>query len=149
MKLEEVFKVRVGVEPPRTTGATAGGEYRVIAFTDGQLEGPDLRGTLLPGGTDWQRIREDGSLEIRARYMLETDRGELIQVISEGLRTASPEVLQRLAAGEDVPSDQYYFRTFIRLASGAPRLKHFNDRLYVGVGERQATRVQITVYALP
>ncbi|MDD9932814.1 MAG: DUF3237 domain-containing protein [Myxococcales bacterium] len=149
MTLDEVFKVRVGVEAPRTTGKTPGGELRVIAFTDGEFEGSGLRGRLLPGGTDWQCIRDDGSLEIRARYMLETDDGETIQVVSEGLRTASPEVLARLAAGEPVPSDEYYFRTFIRLASGAPRLKHFNDRLYVGVGEREAERVQITVYALP
>jgi hypothetical protein len=125
----------------------------VIPFVDGDFEGrfdgEELRGTLAAGGTDWQRIRQDGSLEIRARYMLETDAGERLQVVSEGLRTARPEVLQRLAAGEDVPTDQYYFRTFIRLSTGAPRLRQLNDRIYVGVGERMATRVRITVYAVP
>ena len=147
--LEHVFTLRVGVQPPRTTGPAPGGEFRVIAFTGGEVEGRDLRGAVLPGGTDWQQVRADGALEIRARYMLETDRGETIEVRSEGLRSAAPEVLERLASGEDVPPDQYYFRTFIRLATAAPRLRHWNDRLFIGVGVRKAREVEITVHEVP
>ena len=149
MKLEPRFTVWVDVEPPCSTGATTAGERRVIPFTAGTFEGCGMRGKLLPGGTDWQRVRADGSLEITARYMLQSEAGEIIQVVSEGLRTASPEVLARLSAGEDVPPDQYYFRTSIRLTTGSERLKHLNDRLYVGVGTRQARSVQIVIHEVP
>ncbi|MDH5676484.1 MAG: DUF3237 domain-containing protein [Myxococcales bacterium] len=149
MSPEPLFTLGVEVAQPHTIGAAPGGESRVVAFTSGEFEGPGLRGTLLPGGSDWQRVHGDGTLEIRAHYMLQSDRGETVEVLSEGLRTAAPDVLARLAAGEAVPPDQYYFRTFIRMTTSAPRLLHFNRRLYYGVGEREAKRVRIRVYPLP
>lgn len=149
MTLEPLFTIHVAVQAHHSTGHTPTGELRVVAFDGGSFEGQDLHGTLLPGGSDWQTVRADGALEIRARYMLRTDQGETIQVTSEGLRTGPPEVLAKLAAGDDVPADRYYFRTFIRLATAAPRLLHLNDRLYIGVGERRAGQVRIGVHAVP
>jgi len=149
MKLEPMLRVTVTVQKPLTTGPTPHGELRVIAFDEGRFEGSGLRGRLLPGGTDWQRIRDDGTLEIRAHYMLETDEGETIEVLSEGVRAAAAEVLDRLAAGEDVAPNEYYFRTFIRLATAAPRLRHWNDRLFIGVGVRKAREVEITIHEVP
>lgn len=149
MKLQEIMRIAVSVEPPLGTGRAPAGEARVVPFVDGTFEGGGLRGRLLPGGTDWQRVRDDGVLEIRAHYMLQTLEGENIEVISEGLRAASADVLARLAAGEDVPPDAYYFRTFIRLHTGAERLAWLNDRLFLGVGVRRARRVEITVYQVP
>jgi len=149
MQLTEVMRIDVAVQAPRSTGVTPLGETRVIAFDGGTFEGAELRGRLLPGGTDWQHVRTDGVLEIRAHYMLETKEGETIEVISEGLRSAPAEVLARLAAGEDVARDDYYFRTFIRLNTAAERLAHFNHRLYIGVGERRARDVRITVFEVP
>jgi hypothetical protein len=149
MKLEPVLRVTVKVEKPVTTGVTPHGELRLITFDEGRFEGSGVRGRLVPGGTDWQRIREDGTLEIRAHYMLESDDGETIEVISEGLRAASADVLARLAAGEDVAPDDYYFRTFIRLATAAPRLREWNDRLFIGVGVRKAHDVEITIHEVP
>jgi hypothetical protein len=149
MQRAEVMRIEIDVEPPLDTGPTPVGELRVVPFRGGRFEGPGLRGRLLPGGTDWQQVRGDGVLEIRARYMLETDVGETIQVVSEGLRSASPEVLARLGAGEEVPPDAYYFRTFVRLTTAAGCLARFNHRLFIGVGVRRARQVRITVYEVP
>ena len=149
----EVLRIRVDVERPLSTGATPAGEIRVIPFRGGSFEGSfedvELCGRLLPGGSDWQRVRDDDVVEIRAHYMLETDAGETIEVISEGLRSASREVLARLAAGEEVAPDAYYFRTFIRLATASERLAHMNHRLFFGVGVRRPRGVEIRVYPLP
>lgn len=150
MQLEQVMVIAVEVEEVLSAGNAGLGEVRVIPFGPGRFEGEDgLSGRLLPGGTDWQRVRDDGTLEIRAHYMLETDASERIEVISEGLRAAAPAVLARLAAGEAVAPEEYYFRTAIRLASGAPRLSHLNDRIYIGSGKRAARAVEITVYRVP
>ena len=115
MQLSPLFTITVDVDPPQSAGVTPIGEVRLLPFRGGTFEGPGLRGKLLPGGTDWQQVRADGVLEIRAHYMLETEQGERIEVISEGIRHAAPEVLERLSRGEAVPADQYYFRTHIRL----------------------------------
>ena len=58
-------------------------------------------------------------------------------------------MLERLAAGELAPPDQYYFRTGIRLSTVAPALDHLNRIITVGVGERRIDSVHITVYRVP
>lgn len=149
MRLEERLRIRVRVEPPHSTGPAPAGETRVVPFDGGSFEGEGLRGVLLPGGSDWQRVRANGTLEIGARYMLETEEGERVEVRSEGLRAAAPDVLARLAAGDDVSPAEYYFRTFVRLTTGAERLSWMNDRLFLGIGVRRASEVEITVFEVP
>ena len=70
---------------------------------------------------DWQTVRQDGAIEIRAHYLLRTDQGDPIEVCSDGLRVASPEVAARLASGKVVDPQEYYFRTHVRLSTSAPR----------------------------
>ena len=149
MQLSPLFTITVDVDPPQSAGVTPIGEVRLLPFRGGTFEGPGLRGKLLPGGTDWQQVRADGVLEIRAHYMLETDQGERIEVISQGIRHAAPEVLERLSRGAPVPADQYYFRTHIRLNTAAPRLLHLNRMLAVSSGERMQSSVKLTFYAVP
>jgi hypothetical protein len=149
MQLQPLMTLSLQVEPIVSAGPTPAGEVRVIPFTAGSFEGPDLRGKLLPGGTDWQRVRSDGVLEISAHYMLETDQGERIEVVSQGIRHARPDVLDRLARGEPVPASEYYFRTHIRLNSAAPRLAHLNRMLFVSFGERMKSEVHLQLYAVP
>ena len=48
------------------------GERRVVAITGGTFEGPALKGSIVPGGADWQIARADGVLDIDARYALRT-----------------------------------------------------------------------------
>ncbi len=146
---EPLFVFHVGVQPPISTGASNAGEIRVIPFTGGTFEGPVCHGTIADGGSDWQRIRANGTLEIVARYMLRTDDGALLEVRSEGLRSAPPEVLERLSKGEPVPVSEYYFRTFIHIRTADERYSWMNDRMFIGFGERRASEVQITVRALP
>lgn len=149
MQLRPLMTLQVELEPIVSAGATPSGEIRVIPFVLGSFEGPGLRGRLLPGGTDWQRVRSDGVLEISAHYMLETDHGERIEVISQGLRFAPPEVMARLNAGEAVQRDEYYFRTAIRLTTAAPRLQHLNRMLVVSVGERTKSAVRLQLFEVP
>jgi hypothetical protein len=141
--------VEVELMPIVSAGDTPSGEIRVVPFVSGTFHGPDLRGHLLPGGTDWQRVRSDGVLEISAHYLLETEQAERIEVISLGLRHARPEVMARLAAGERVPRDEYYFRTAIRLTTAAPRLARLNHILAIAVGERTKSAVWLELLEVP
>lgn len=148
LELEPLMTLDVRVARP-TLAATPKGDVRLIPIVGGSFAGvEDLAGEVLPGGADWQTVRADGTLEICARYLLRTDRDELIEVVSEGVRHATPEVLDRLAAGEQVPADEYYFRTHVRLFTGSPRLDHLNHRLAVSSGERRAASVHLEVCLL-
>ncbi|TDT17074.1 uncharacterized protein DUF3237 [Ilumatobacter fluminis] len=146
MELRHLMTIRIAVNPVESFGRFPFGERRLITFDEGTFEGADLRGTLLPGGVDWQLVAPDGTLEIRAHYALRTDRGESIEVVSEGVRAAPPEVLARLAAGEQVDPDEYYFRTHIRLSTDSERLDRLNRVLGVARGERAPGGVAIHVH---
>jgi hypothetical protein len=143
-----LFQLAIEVLPPVSLGTSAAGEARVIPFASGTFEGSELSGTLLPGGSDWQEIAPDGSLEIRARYLLETRAGERIEVRSEGVRTGRPEVLAQLAQGALLPAADYYFRTAIRLRTTAPAWARLNQTLAFSIGERAPTSVRLAVFEL-
>lgn len=143
-----LFTLELEVTPPLSVGASSAGTVRVIPFRGGTFHGQGVRGRLLDGGSDWQEIRSDGVLEIRARYLLETEGGERIEVRSDGVRSGSPEVLARLDCGELLPAQAYYFRTAIRLRTAAPRLARFNDLLAFSYGERFATGVRLQIFEL-
>jgi hypothetical protein len=143
-----LMTLEIEVLPPVSLGQLQTGELRVIPFASGTFEGPVLNGHVLPGGSDWQEVRPDGVLEIRARYLLETDRGERIEVRSEGVRSGSPEALARLAAGELLPAADYYFRTAIRLRTASTRLSRLNGLLAFSIGERRPSSVRLAVFEL-
>ena len=147
VELRPLLTIDVAVEPIVDLGAFPLGTRRVVTFRGGTFEGRDgLRGTIAPGGADWQLVRSDGVLEIDARYLLVTDDGESIEVHSVGVRKASPEVADRIARGEVVAPSEYYFRTHIRLSTSAPRLAWMNDLLAVSTGERRRDTVRIDVH---
>src|SRR3954471_574122 len=90
-------------------GVTPYGERRIINILGGRVEGPKLKGRILPGGADTQLIRADGAADIEAHYTIEADGGALILVESRGLRHGPAEVMARLARGDSVDPSLYYF----------------------------------------
>ncbi|SFK27690.1 DUF3237 domain-containing protein [Falsiroseomonas stagni] len=143
-----VAEVRAAVGAPVSLGAGPNGERRVIAILGGTIEGPGLRGEVLPGGADFQLIRPDGVAEIEARYTLCLDDGALVQVTNRGLRHASPDDMARLLRGEPVPPERVYFRTTpVFEAVAAPHL-WLTRSLFLGYGERRPDSVLIRIYAV-
>jgi hypothetical protein len=89
--LEFVFEETVTLAVPKTPGATALGGRNIIPITGGTFEGPGIRGTILPGGWDWQLRRADGCTHIKADYMLQTDDGAIINVVNQGVACRGPQ----------------------------------------------------------
>ena len=105
-----------------------------------------MTGRVLPGGADWQIIAADGMADLHARYTLETDAGALVQVESKGMRHAAPDVLARLAKGEDVDPSLYYFRTVMRFETAHPTTDWLNRILGLARGAREKNAVRLDVY---
>lgn len=143
IELRELMLITIAVRPL----VDLGGGRRSVAFEGGTFEGRDgLSGMVLDGGVDWQTVRPDGVLEIDAHYALRTDADEAVEVRSQGVRKASESVAQRLARGEPVDPGEYYFRTLVRLFTGAPRLQWLNDLIAVSTGDRERSTVRIHVH---
>lgn len=147
MELRHLMDITVDVHPPDLLGMFPEGERRLIRFTGGTFEGSDgVRGVVADGGLDWQVVRPDGVIELAAHYWLRSDAGDAIEVRSDGIRVASPEVAARIAAGDPVDPSEYYFRTFIRLGTSSARYDRWNRVLAVAWGERKQSSVHIHVH---
>ena len=79
---------------------------------------------------------------------METDDGALIEVVNYGFRHGPADVIERLAAGEEVPPESYYMRTQARLETGDARYAWVNRTLFVGTGARQRSSVRISLFAI-
>ncbi|HEY7106203.1 MAG TPA: DUF3237 domain-containing protein [Acidimicrobiia bacterium] len=144
--LAPLLDLTVEVAPPVTVAGGPFDDVRCVPIVGGSFSGPEASGTVLGGGADWQTVRRDGTLEIGAHYVLETDDGDHVEVRTAGVRSGPPEVLERLARFEDVEPDEYYFRLSVRLTTGATRLDRWNSLLGIGRGERRRSEVLISVW---
>lgn len=83
--LEFVFEEIVTLGQATAPGDTARGGRLIIPITGGTFEGPEIKGTIIPGGWDWQLRRDDGCTEIEADYFLKTDDDVVINVVNKGV----------------------------------------------------------------
>jgi hypothetical protein len=145
-KLEFAFELHAEVGKPDEVGAVPGGTRRVIPILGGTFTGSGLKGKILPGGADHQLLQSDGFTQLEARYILQTEQGEMIYVTNRGMRHGPAEVLQRLNAGERVDPNLIYFRTAAMLETSAARLQWMARSIFVCVGERYPTEVVVRFY---
>ena len=146
LRLEPLFRAVVSLAPAQELGDAPLGRRRIIPITGGRVSGKRLNGTILPGGADWQIVRADGVADLDARYTVQSDDGALIYVSNRGLRHGRPEVLARLARGEDVDPGAYYMRTQPWFETGDARYAWLNRIVCVGTGARRPEAVELEFF---
>lgn len=145
-RLTFAFELRAKVGAPMEVGQVTHGRRRIIAIDGGTVKGPMLNGTVPAGGADWQIIQQDGFTELDTRYTIKTEQGQLVYVQNPGIRTAPPDVMQKLLAGQVVDPKLVYFRTQPKFETSAPELQWLARSLFVGVGERYPSEVVIRFF---
>lgn len=102
-QLEYVVELKVKCEGAYQVGQTSHGNRFVIPIVGGTFEGPNMKGTILPGGADYQlQDNENGRTEVEAIYSIRTDDGVNIHIRNKGL----------IYTGKDADGNpQFYFRT--------------------------------------
>ena len=146
-ELEFAFRISVDlIGGVQEIGNTGKGIRKVVPITGGTFEGPNIKGKVVAGGYDWQLLRTDGVVEIDARYMLQTDGGDLITILNTGLRHGPPEVMQRLAKGEEVDASEYYFRSIPMFEVGNPDYAWLMQSVFIATGTRKSKQVLIDVW---
>ncbi|MFM1815995.1 MAG: hypothetical protein RLZ98_2690 [Pseudomonadota bacterium] len=98
------------------------GVRRIVPILGGTFSGSGLRGVVLPGGADRQRIRADGVRELDAVYELRTDDGVILMVHNQVLVDA-----ERPPKGQ-----QRYARSVVRVTAPKGPYDWLNRRLLVG-----------------
>jgi hypothetical protein len=141
--LEFLFEIHCALSTPLELGAGPGGFRRVIEISSGDFEGPRIRGTVLPGGADWQIVRSDGVTELQAHYILRTDDGVHIRVRNAGLRRADEVVFNRIVAGESVDPSEYYFRTTPVFEAPEGPYVWLNQSVFLATGARFSSAVTL------
>lgn len=140
------LQVEVGV--PQEVGNTAHGLRRLIPIIGGRASGDGWSARVLPGGADFQLIVNDRLSELDARYVLETDAGDLIYVQNRAVRSGPPELIARLVRGEPVDPAQIYFRCSPSFETAAPALAWMAERMFVGTGARYPDAVVMRFFEL-
>ncbi|MES1936744.1 hypothetical protein C27AD_10361 [Salinisphaera hydrothermalis C27AD] len=143
-----ICRLQVSLGEPVDFGVNALGRRRYVPITGGTVSGPYLSGRVLPGGGDWQTIRPDGVVDLRAQYAFELDCGTYVEMDNSGLRYAPPDVAAELAAGRAVSPSDYYFQTCARLNVAAGPYDWLTRTLFVAGAERHADQVDVELFAL-
>lgn len=136
----------VEVDKPQEVGATVHGKRRVIPILGGEAQGQGWSARVLRGGADFQIIVNDTLAELDARYVLETDAGDLIFVQNRAVRTASPDVMGRLIRGEKVDPQLVYFRCSPQFETASKSLAWISEKLFIGTGARHPDKVVMRFY---
>lgn len=131
----------VHVDKPQEVGQALHGQRRLIPILGGEVQGQGWSARVLPGGADFQLILNPRMAELDARYVIETDGGDLIYVQNHAVRTAAPEVMAKLVRGEAVAPELVYFRCSPRFETASASLAWIGERLFVGTGARHPDRV--------
>jgi hypothetical protein len=130
--LEWVMTVKAAIEPAVEMGKTPEGQRRVIPIASGTFEGPGMKGIVMPGGEDWQLVREDGTMFLDARYWLRTDDGAIIRVNNAVTISAQAASGQKPAAR--------YSRSAVKFEAPIGKYDWLNKAVFVGTIKADTTQ---------
>ncbi|MCC4908336.1 DUF3237 domain-containing protein [Microbacterium sp. cx-59] len=145
--LEYAFEIRVDIGPFERIGRSADEELTFTPITGGTVAGPLLTGVVLPGGGDWA-VERSGTAQLEARYLLRADDGTVIDILNRGYYRASEEVTERVAAGENVAEEEYYFRTAPVFQTDVPAHRWLAEHQFVGLARDEDGQVCVRVYVV-
>lgn len=146
IKLDFAFSAEVSLDPALELGPTGHGQRRIIPIIGGKFNGPGFQGVVLPGGADWQIVRQDKVAELDARYTLKTDDGALIYISNKGYRHGPTEILTKISRGEEVDPTQYYFKTAATFETSAEKYQWLTRTIIIATAERKKDKVLIDFY---
>ena len=134
-RLEHLYDMHADLEAPQVLAATPQGMRQIFIVKGGTVEGPRVKGEVLPGGGDWALVRSDSAVQLDVRATMRTDDGALVYCTYGGLIVASQEAFGRLFQGQDVPLDEYYFYTNPMFQTAARQYDWLNRLIAIGRGK--------------
>jgi len=113
-QLEFALQLKVTLGEAYSCGETQHGRRTIIPITGGTFEGPNIKGTILNGGADYQLANADNRTELEAIYCIKTDDGVNIHVRNRGIiangkdENGNPTFYFKAAPQFEAPADSKY-----------------------------------------
>lgn len=145
--LEFAFEIRVDIDPHLRIGRSSDEDLTFTPISGGTVSGPLLSGEVLPYGGDWA-VERSGTAQLEARYLLRASDGAVIDILNRGYYRASSEVMARVEAGENVPEDEYYFRTAPVFQTDAAAHRWLAEHQFVGLARDEDGQVCVRVFVV-
>ena len=142
------FKADLDWAGTLNVGTTPHGARSIICCNGGVIEGPKMKGEVLPGGGDWPTMRPDGSIVLDVRAAARMDDGQIVYTYYRGISTIRMDTLQAILKGQAVDPSDYYFRTTPVFETASEKYSWLNRIVAVGVGQFLPTGVAYKVYAI-
>jgi hypothetical protein len=146
VKLEPLMEYRADLKPGTPVGDGPYGQRLIVDVSGGSVEGPRVRGKVLPSGGDWLLIRPDGKGLLDVRATFETDDGAFIYVQYYGVLEVNEQVAKALQEGGSTEYGEIYFMTQPRFETGDPRYAWLNSVVAVAEGRIRPGAVEYRVY---
>jgi hypothetical protein len=145
LPVAHLFDMHVDLQPAQAIPTPVGTRMTFIT-AGGVIEGPKLRGELLPGGGDWLIAGSDGTGRADIRATLRTHDGALIHYESRGIIKIPADGLQRLAAGEVLPFAETYVRTTPKFETSDERYAWLSEVVAVGYNILSPNHIDYRIY---
>ncbi|MFF5261745.1 DUF3237 domain-containing protein [Actinomadura viridis] len=129
------------------TVSTPTGTRMLFSVRSGTVEGPRLRGVVVPGTLDWVTVGSDGLARIDVRGIVQTHDGAAIQLTTTG-RADLGEHTGRFLAGEEVGADDAYIRTCPLFETSDSRYAWPNRLVTVARCDLSISRIRYRISAL-
>ncbi|MBE7519014.1 MAG: DUF3237 domain-containing protein [Thermoflexaceae bacterium] len=146
MKLEPLYDVHVDLKDPVEVGAGPFGVRRIIDIIGGTVDGPRLKGRVLPSGADWLLVTGDGVSRLSVRATVLTGDGAYIYLDYPGIAVLPPEAGAKFMRGEAIDYGEGYFMTTPRFETGDHRYAWLNAVVVVAEGRLGPGRVEFRAY---
>jgi hypothetical protein len=145
LPVEHLCDFSVDLEPAQLIGTPVGTRMTFIVKR-GLVEGPKIKGEVLPGGGDWLMVGTDQIGRIDVRATVRTDDDAMIHYESRGVIKIPADGVQRLANGERLPFEETYVRTTPKFETADERYAWLNDIVVVGYNQLGPDHIDYRMY---
>ncbi|KKW66253.1 DUF3237 domain-containing protein [Mycolicibacterium elephantis] len=145
LPVHHLFDMAVDLLPAQAIPTPIGTRLTFVT-TGGVLDGPRLRGEILPGGGDWLVVGSDGVGQVDVRATLRSHDGALIHYEARGVIKIPVDGMDRLAAGEVLAFDETYVRTTPSFQTADERYAWLNEVVAVGYNILSPNHIDYRVY---
>ena len=104
LKTEYLMTVYLDIKEGFATGG-----HRIVDISGGWVDGPRIKGKIIPPSGDWFTPLASGAGRIGVRIIIQTEDNQIIYASYNGIQQCSEENTDKLSKGELLKTDDCYF----------------------------------------
>ena len=135
LEYEFLFELKASLDAPIRVGKTALGTRTIYPVKSGTIEGPQIKGEILPNGGDWLLTLDSVTSKLDVRGVIKTDKEDIIYISYTGYIHKNPD-------------GTYYFRSNPIFETGSKAYYWLNYTVAIGVGRFTDDGVAYRIYAI-